>query len=205
MAHGFAARASPRALDADPIVVRQREPYGSRGHAQRGGHRGTYAAPCAAFAAAADGDVIELDSKGILRRRRLQHQQEPADDPRRGRTRQDRRWRRRDAQGKAIWVVQGSDTTIENVELTGAAVPDMNGAGIRQEGKNLTVRGCLFHDNENGILAGDVAGSEILIETSEFDHNGAGRRLLAQPVHQSRRQAHVSLQLVAPFRSSAIC
>src|SRR5688500_8597756 len=78
------------------------------------------------------------------------------------------------AQGKAIWVVAGDDTTIENVELSGCRVPDANGAGIRQEGANLTVRHAYFHDNENGILSGARAGSTITIEYSEFAHNGAG-------------------------------
>ncbi|UQA55206.1 right-handed parallel beta-helix repeat-containing protein [Polyangium aurulentum] len=76
--------------------------------------------------------------------------------------------------GKAIWVISGNDTVIENIELSGAKVVDKNGAGIRQEGTNLTVRNCYFHDNENGILAGDKAGSTITIEYTEFANNGAG-------------------------------
>lgn len=76
--------------------------------------------------------------------------------------------------GKAIWVIQGRNTTVENIEFSGASVPDANGAGIRQEGEGLTVRGCYFHDNQNGILAGDNANSDILIEYSEFARNGAG-------------------------------
>jgi hypothetical protein len=71
-------------------------------------------------------------------------------------------------------VISGNDTTVENIEFSGATVVDMNGAGIRQEGANLTVRSSYFHDNEDGILAGDNMASTILIETSEFDHNGAG-------------------------------
>ena len=78
------------------------------------------------------------------------------------------------AQGKAIWVIAGNDTIIDNIELSGCHVPDGNGAGIRQEGRNLTVRRAWFHDNENGILAGDRADSIITIEYSEFAHNGAG-------------------------------
>jgi len=78
------------------------------------------------------------------------------------------------AQGKAIWVVQGQNTTIENIEFSGATVTDMNGAGIRQEGANLTVRNCYFHDNEDGILTGADPTSEIVIESSEFARNGAG-------------------------------
>lgn len=78
------------------------------------------------------------------------------------------------AQDKAIWVISGNDTTVENIEFSGAMVSDQNGAGIRQEGKNLTVRNCYFHDNQNGILTGDNPGSQITIETSEFARNGTG-------------------------------
>ncbi|MBL0127882.1 MAG: T9SS type A sorting domain-containing protein [Flavobacteriales bacterium] len=76
--------------------------------------------------------------------------------------------------GKAIWVIQGDRTTVENIEFSECSVPDNNGAGIRQEGHHLTVLHCYFHDNENGILAGDVNPSTIRIEHTEFDHNGFG-------------------------------
>jgi parallel beta helix pectate lyase-like protein len=74
--------------------------------------------------------------------------------------------------GKGIWVVNGNGFTAENIEFSGARVPDRNGAGIRADitGK-LTVRNCYFHDNENGILAG---AGEILIDQCVFDGNGAG-------------------------------
>jgi hypothetical protein len=75
---------------------------------------------------------------------------------------------------KAIWVIQGRNTTVEWIEFSGAKVVDKNGAGIRQEGADLTVRNCYFHDNEDGILAGDNASSTILIEYSEFARNGYG-------------------------------
>lgn len=78
------------------------------------------------------------------------------------------------ANGKAIWVIQGSNTTIENIEFFNARVTSRNGAGIRQEGAGLIVRGSYFHDNENGILAGRNLNSDIVIEHSEFDRNGYG-------------------------------
>lgn len=133
----------------------------------------TYAAPCAAIAAAADGDVIEVDAsvgysgdvcgwnKNNLTIRGIG-----------GLAKVDAAGK--NSGGKAIWVIAGNNTTIENIELTGATVPDENGAGIRQEGANLTVRGCYFHDNENGILAGDNANSTITIERTEFANNGFG-------------------------------
>jgi hypothetical protein len=76
--------------------------------------------------------------------------------------------------GKAIWVIAGGNTTVENIHFLHASVPDQNGAGIRQEGGQLTVRHCLFTENENGILANAVNGSTIHITNCEFDHNGFG-------------------------------
>ena len=74
--------------------------------------------------------------------------------------------------GKALWIIAGDDVTVENITFSGAKVPDQNGAGIRAEGKNLTLRNSRFYDNENGILAGTVEGSTILIEGSVFEGNG---------------------------------
>jgi len=79
-----------------------------------------------------------------------------------------------DAEDKGTWVVKGQNTTIDNIEFSGARVHDRNGAGIRQEGAGLTVRNCYFHDNQNGILAGKNPASEIVIENSEFANNGEG-------------------------------
>jgi len=131
-----------------------------------------FQAPCAAIAVAATGDVIEIDAglyrrdvcvirrdnltlRGVNGRAHLE-----AEDA--------------SAQGKAIWVIHANDVVVENIEFSGASVPDQNGAGIRAEGMNLTVRNCYFHDNQDGILESNVAGSNILIEFSEFDHNGFG-------------------------------
>lgn len=76
------------------------------------------------------------------------------------------------AQGKAIWVVTGDEVVVENVELSGARSPDHNGAGIRAEGRRLTVRGTYFHDNETGILTGNDPEQEVTVEHSEFARNG---------------------------------
>lgn len=75
---------------------------------------------------------------------------------------------------KAIFVTQGNDITIENIHFTNAKVPDLNGAGIRSEGVNLSLRYCTFTYNEDGILAGDKANCTILIEFCEFGFNGHG-------------------------------
>jgi hypothetical protein len=72
------------------------------------------------------------------------------------------------AERKAIVVVRGGDITIENLEFRGARADDANGAGIRHETGKLTVRNCLFLDNENGILTGNDASAELVVEDSEF-------------------------------------
>lgn len=133
----------------------------------------TYAKPCAAIAAAGAGDTILIDAAGA-------YDGDVCAWSTNGLTLQGINGRPHidaagsNAQGKAIWVISGNDTTIDNIELSGCHVPDQNGAGIRQQGINLTVRHAYFHDNEDGILSGDGIGSTITIEYSEFAHNGAG-------------------------------
>jgi MYXO-CTERM domain-containing protein len=132
-----------------------------------------HAQPCAAIAAASDSDTIEIDAAGgydgdvcAVPKNRL-ILRGVGGRPKIGAA-------GKNYGGKGIWVISGNDTTVENIEFSGAAVPDRNGAGIRQEGSNLTVRGCYFHDNENGILTGGGAGTEVVIEYSEFANNGYG-------------------------------
>jgi hypothetical protein len=133
----------------------------------------TYATPCKAFAAAKDGDVVEIqgnqtysgDVCGIytsnLTIRGVN-----------GRPKIDANGKY--AMGKGIWVVIGNNITIENVEMFGAKVPDRNGAALRLEGTNFTLRSAYLHSNENGILSNAAAASNILIEYSEFGRNGDG-------------------------------
>ena len=133
-----------------------------------------YAKPCQAIAAARPGDVIEIDARG---------------NPYRGDVcawstnrltivgvhgRAHLEAAGHNSQGKAIWVIAGNDTTIDNIEFSGARVPDQNGAGIRQEGANLLLDHCYFQDNQEGILAADNPASSIVIDSSVFTRNGAG-------------------------------
>ncbi|MEL7488029.1 MAG: hypothetical protein AAGJ87_12530, partial [Pseudomonadota bacterium] len=68
----------------------------------------------------------------------------------------------------------GVSLTVENIAFRGAVSPDLNGAGIRHDGRDLTVRNCRFIDNENGILStGDERGV-VTITTSAFIDNGHG-------------------------------
>lgn len=77
--------------------------------------------------------------------------------------------------GKAIWLIQGHDYTVEFVTFLGATVPDGNGAGIKDEGRGLTLRHCRFLRNQNAILTrneGATRTSDVRIEHSEFGYNG---------------------------------
>ena len=133
----------------------------------------TYATPCKAFAVAKAGDIVEIAGnatyKGDVCAIKPNNLTVRGVN---GRPKIDAAGK--NAMGKGTWVVQGNDVTIENVEMFGSKVPDQNGAALRLEGTNFTLRSSFLHDNENGILTGANAASKILIETSEFGHNGNG-------------------------------
>lgn len=128
-----------------------------------------YKLPSDVAAVARDGDIVEIDTGSydgdvaVWRQNRLTIRGVG------GRIRLDAKGRA--AEDKAIWVIKGRDIVIENVEFIGARVPDENGAGIRAEGENLTVRNCYFHHNENGLLGG---AGDVIVEFSEFANNGFG-------------------------------
>jgi hypothetical protein len=74
--------------------------------------------------------------------------------------------------GKALFVTQGNNITISDLTLTRARVPDFNGAGIRAEGGDLTVRKVHFINNQDGLIAGNEPGKTIIISDSVFTRNG---------------------------------
>jgi len=172
-------QADPLLRKAESFSGRAKGPYvhatvtnASAAKVIRVGPRHTLKAPSQAAAVARDGDTIEIDAglysgdvatwtqnnltiRGVGGRAHID-----ADG--------------KNAQGKGTWVIRGANTTVENVEFSGAAVSDQNGAGIRQEGAGLTLRNCYFHDNQNGILTGANSKSDILIEYTEFARNGYG-------------------------------
>lgn len=63
---------------------------------------------------------------------------------------------------------------VENIRFEGARAPDLNGAGIRHDGLDLTVVNCLFFESENGILATGRDEGVITITGSAFIDNGYG-------------------------------
>ena len=84
--------------------------------------------------------------------------------------------------GKALFITAGTDITIRNLTLTRARVPDGNGAGIRGEGKDLTVEGVRFVNNQNGILAGG-AGGTLIVRNSDFVRNGTCEAACAHGIY----------------------
>ena len=133
----------------------------------------TYAAPCAAFAKAKAGDIIQIEggktysgdvcaiSVSDLTIRGVN-----------GRPKIDAAGK--NSQGKGTWIVKGNNIVVENVEMYGATVPDRNGAALRLEGTNFTLRSSYLHDNQNGILTGSNGSSNLVVEHSEFGFNGYG-------------------------------
>jgi hypothetical protein len=74
--------------------------------------------------------------------------------------------------GKAAFVVEGNDVTIRGLTFTRIRVPDGNGAGIRAEGRDLTVEDSRFVNNQVAILTS--GGGSLRISGSSFSGNGAG-------------------------------
>jgi len=142
----------------------------------------TYAKVCDGIAAAKTGDTVQVDASGnydgencswdtdnltvtgVGGRAKINLSAAPSND-------------------KGIFTITAANATVENFEFSGATSSSNNGAGIRHQGLNLTVRGCFFHDNQDGILGAPAIAQSatpqpgqgsITIETSEFSKNGAG-------------------------------
>ena len=63
---------------------------------------------------------------------------------------------------------------VENIKFENATAPDLNGAGIRHDGVDLTVINCVFENNEDGILATGQDHGVVTIIGSAFINNGYG-------------------------------
>lgn len=71
-------------------------------------------------------------------------------------------------EGKAALVLRGQGSTVEGIVFQNIRVPDGNGAGIRLESGNLTVRNSMFRNSEEGILTGDYDGGQVVVDKSTF-------------------------------------
>jgi len=75
-------------------------------------------------------------------------------------------------EGKAVLVLRGLSSVVDGLVFRNIRVPDGNGAGIRTEMGNLTVRNAMFLDSQEGILGGQPTGQKIDIDRSTFSGLG---------------------------------
>jgi hypothetical protein len=139
------------------------------------GPTGEYPTPSAAALAAHDGDTVEIaagDYHGDVAVWSANRLKIVGGEPRPHIFADGK-----DAQGKGIWVIRGDDVSVDHVEMSGARVADRNGAAIRLEGRDFTLRNAYLHDNENGLLTGASPTSEITVQHCEFARNGNGEGL----------------------------
>lgn len=69
---------------------------------------------------------------------------------------------------KAAFVLRGQGSVVDGLVFRKMAVGDGNGAGIRSEVGDLTVRNSMFLDSQEGILGGQPNGQRITIDHSSF-------------------------------------
>jgi len=74
--------------------------------------------------------------------------------------------------GKAALVLAGNNVLVESIECQNIYVQDLNGACIRFEGKNLTVRNLYAHDSQSGIMTSTNYDGFLHIEFSKFENLG---------------------------------
>jgi len=73
--------------------------------------------------------------------------------------------------GKAALVLAGNNVLVESIECRNIYVKDLNGACIRFEGVNLTVRDIYAHDSQSGLMTSYNDGF-LKIEYSTFENLG---------------------------------
>jgi hypothetical protein len=133
-----------------------------------------FESPADAAAAARDGDVVELDAGeyigGVARWPQNRLTVRGVGD------RAHVRGGGKSVAGRDVWLFEGDDVVVENIEISGADAPaGTNGAAIRHIGRNLTLRHVFLHDSENGLMTGNAQkDSNVLIVYSEFARNGNG-------------------------------
>ncbi|MBX9795962.1 right-handed parallel beta-helix repeat-containing protein [Sphingomonas sp.] len=71
-------------------------------------------------------------------------------------------------EGKAVLVLRGRGAEVDGIVFRNIRVPDGNGAGIRSEIGDLTVKNAMFLDSQEGILGGVGGNQRIIIEYSTF-------------------------------------
>ncbi len=75
-------------------------------------------------------------------------------------------------EGKAALVMRGRSMRVEGLTFQNLRLAEGNGAGIRLEHGDLTVRQTWFRDSEEGILSAEDPTGTVLIERSTFSRLG---------------------------------
>jgi hypothetical protein len=110
--------------------------------------------------------------------------------------------------GKALFVAAGPGLVLEDIAFRGAASPDDNGAGVRAEGGDLTVRRARFEDNQAGILTrAEMPGATLLVEDSVFLRNGAPSRFGHACGGHALYAGHLALVAIrrSRFQATRVC
>jgi hypothetical protein len=75
--------------------------------------------------------------------------------------------------GKGAFVIDGNGVTVRNLTFARIRVPDDNGAGIRGEGRDLTVQDSRFVNDQIGILGASPGGGFLRVVGCAFTEQGS--------------------------------
>ncbi|MDU0356352.1 hypothetical protein RS130_22865 [Paraglaciecola aquimarina] len=75
------------------------------------------------------------------------------------------------ADEKAALVLTGNNVLVEHIECRNIYVPDLNGACIRFEGKNISIKHLYAHDSQSGVMTSSGTG-QVNVEHSTFERLG---------------------------------
>ena len=75
--------------------------------------------------------------------------------------------------GKAAFIIAGNGVTVRNLGFARIRVPSDNGAGIRAEGRDLTIEDSRFVNDQMGILAASPDGGFLRIVGCSFAEDGS--------------------------------
>ena len=122
-----------------------------------------YKLPSAAAGAVKDGDTVKIDAgeytDGCAWPCGVNIESAGAEAPIIGNT---------VVQNKGAWVIQGAETRLTNIHLTGALGGTSNAAGIRHEGKSLILRNCEIDNCHNGILTSHDPDASLEVYDTHF-------------------------------------
>ena len=103
------------------------------------------------------------------------------------------------AHGKGYILSQGNNLTVENIECRGISVRDGNGACIRQEGKDLTLKHVYFHNSQEGVLETARETGFIKIYDSRFERLGFNGQ--AHGIYSNKADVFIYQSLIIAAKS----